>query len=338
VYIGRAFWHALVVLLVIVGLATPAHAHTAGPEFVSVFETISPPAPGIRVSLRSTGSAPQLTIEGHRSHTFEVSGLEGEPLALINSDGAFVNELSSSAYLVREPGSAPRRTEDSAGAQQLRWKLVSRELIFQYHEPRAEWPHTGPPPDVERVGRRATILRWEIPSRYDGNRVAIKGRVDWTPQGLNFEVFLFAGALVMLVFWWMEPRIGHWVQPIRRGLAVVVFALFALETIRVTADAFSEGGSWASLAVLPALLLVAFSIPLIWRGDRRGYGVAVVFGGYAALVGLAELSGLRLYTTTWIAWVQSALGLLAGIGGGLMIFVTRQHPGVAARPEMPVRE
>jgi hypothetical protein len=326
VYIGRPFGHALVILLVIVGLATPAHAHTAGPEFVSVFESISPPAPGIRVSLRSTGSAPQLTIEGHRSHTFEVSGIEGEPFALINSDGAFVNELSSSAYLVREPGSAPRRTDETAAAKQPRWKLVSRESTFQYYEPRAEWPHTGPPPDVERIGRRATILRWEIPSRYDGHRTAIEGRVDWVPQGLNFEVFLLAGALVLLAFWWMETRVARWAGPIRRGLALMVSLLLGFEVIRLSWEAFSGVSSWASLAALPALVLVALSVPLIWRSDRRGFGVAVVFGGYVALVGLAELSGMSLYSPTWIAWVQSLLGLIIGIGGGLMLFVTRPRP------------
>src|SRR5438270_7463956 len=66
--------------------ASPAEAHTTGPQLVSHFDGFAPPSPGVEYSILSTGSAPYVTVAVGGSHVLEIFGLEGEPFIRIGAD------------------------------------------------------------------------------------------------------------------------------------------------------------------------------------------------------------------------------------------------------------
>jgi hypothetical protein len=314
-------------LALLLAVAAPAGAHTTGPQFPSIFDSISPPAPGVQVTLRPTESAPYLTIRVRGTHTVEVLGLEGEPFARIGAEGAFVNQRSPSLYLTEDSEKRPpRRRDQGLGAPD--WKRVSPEPVFNYFDPRAEWPHSQPPEDVRRLGERVTVFRWEIPALYDGQPIVLKGHVDWVPGPLNVEMFLLPIPLVFVALWWLEPRIKRFAGPLGRALAPVMVAALAVEGVWLLLEVTSAGHALsraAPLALVPGLVMAGIAARLLWRADRRGYRAALAFGAYLLVFGLLRtgLSPGGPEAAEWLRRIEVALGSLVLLGGVVLVFLTR---------------
>ncbi len=333
---GPKLWHSLVMVMAALGLfviaARPAAAHTTGPQFPSVFDSISPPAPGAQVTVQSTQSAPYLTVRVRGAHTVEILGLEGEPFARIDPQGAFVNQRSPSLHLIEDPKKQPPRRRDQ-GAGPPDYKQTSPEPVFSYFDPRAEWPHSAPPEDARRLGERATVFRWEIPGRYDGQAITLKGHVDWVPGPLNIEFFLLPIPLLFVALWWLEPRIKRFTGPLGRALAPVVIVALTIEGVRLLFEVVAAGEAFsraAPLALGPGLVRVGIAARLLGRADRRGYRAALAFGAYLLVFGLLRtgLSPGGLEVGAWLRWVEVGLGGLVLLAGVLLVFLTR-----GARPQ-----
>ncbi|MGH2770097.1 MAG: hypothetical protein ACRDJF_06180 [Actinomycetota bacterium] len=332
----RRFWRPLGAILAALGFlvvtAGPAGAHSLGSQFLSIFDSISPPVDGVRITLQSTASAPYVTVRVGEGHVVEIPGLEGEPLARIGAGGAFVNRRSPSLYLTEDPDQKPPRRRGQ-GAGPADWKRVASESVFSYFDPRAEWPHTGPGEDVRRLGRRTTIFRWEIPVLYDGQTLALKGHVDWVPAPLNVQLFVLPVPLLFVALWWLEPRIKPFVRPIGRALVPLVVAALTIEGVRVLfeVDAADRALSrLAPLTLLPGLIMVGLAARLLWRGDRRGYRAALAFGAYLLVFGLLR-SGFPPVgpgSGEWLRRIELGFGSLVLLGGVLLVFITR-----SARPQ-----
>ena len=181
-------------------LAPAAHAHTVGPQFISVFDRVSPPEPGVKVEVASTGKAPRLVIICPRGHVLEIEGLDGEPFARIIAGKAQVNSRSPSRYMLTDPGGWPRAVHGKPQPEiKPLWRVAGTSNALVYWERRAEWPLIGPPDAARRLGKRVTIERWAIPATYDGGPIQILGHVDWSPPGLNFEVVALGATFVVFL-------------------------------------------------------------------------------------------------------------------------------------------
>lgn len=173
---------------------TAAGAHVLGPEFVPVFDGISPPASSIRVTVRTTGGAPELTIQVLRG-VLELDGLAAEPFARVGDGGTFMNETAPTTLVARDPMATPRAHAEFAAGEPL-WRRVSDGRELRYFESRAEWPGSAPPEEVRKRGKRAAILRWIVGGRLDGAPLQIYGHVDWVPRSFDPTILLL-GTIVI---------------------------------------------------------------------------------------------------------------------------------------------
>jgi hypothetical protein len=189
--------------------ALPAQAHVLGPQYVAVFDSISPPAAGVVVSVAQTGSAPELSITVGGSDTLELLGAAGEPFAEIGPKGVSVNQRSPTWYRIRHLGVKPLKIPAGVGASLMpKWIAGPQDQDSElpkmvYLEPRAEWPGARPPAAVQRAGKPATIFHWSIPGNYQGHLIRILGHVDWKPAPFDPEIVIFGGFAAVLGLYWM---------------------------------------------------------------------------------------------------------------------------------------
>ena len=315
---------AIAALVTVFG-ALPAEAHTTGPQLISSFDRIDPPAPGVDYSLLSTGSAPYVTVAVHGNHTFDVYGLQGEPFIRITQDGVQRNRNSPSLYLTIDPSKRPA-TPPASVDQTVSWEKVSDQPEYHYYETRAEWPHTAQPDEARRLGRTAVVFRFAIPAGYDGQHVAIEGHVTWIPAPINLEVPLLFVPLVVVALLWLEPKAKPYVGRIARGLSVAVLVGAALDAARLMLDYGAAPATPASLALLPGLVLVpAVAVPRLLKADRRAYAWVMIIGVYLVVFGLLRpvpASSALPALGTWLRRAEVAAGFLVAGGAGLLLFLS----------------
>jgi hypothetical protein len=321
-----AFAGAIAAVLIGAG-ALPAEAHTTGPQLISHFDGVVPPAPGVDYSILSTGSAPYVTVALRGAHTLEIRGLQGEPFIQITADGVSVNRNSPSLYLTRDPSKKPAATPTVN--QTPAWDKVADQPLYHYYETRAEWPHIGQPDEAKRLGRTATVYRFSIPGTFDGHPVTIEGHVTWIPAPLNLEIPLLFVPLIVVGLLWLEPKAKPYVTPIARGTTVVAVIAAVIEAARVLLDLRSgaEGAAGiAPLTVLPGLVLVAaVALPRLLRKDRRAYAWVLAFGIYLLVFGLLRQVAPGSSLPTLAAWLRRGeivAGFGVAAGAGLLLFLS----------------
>lgn len=308
--------------------ASPAEAHTVGPQLLSRFDAISPPAPGVSYQILSTGAAPYVTVAVSGDHTFQIFGLLGEPFIRIGPDGVQVNRSSPSVeFMITDPTRV--LTLPAAATQQPRWETVSTDTLYHYYERRAEWPHIGQPKEAQALGRRAIVYRFRIPASYDGRPVAIVGHVTWVPSPINFEIPLLFVPIIVVILLWIEPKARSYFGKLVPASAAVTVAGTILGAGQSLLALQSSGHGLAGLApiaVLPGLVLVAVvGVPRLLGGDRRAYAWVMIAGLYLIVFGLirVDLSATPMPTiVTWMRRAQVVDGVLVACSAGLLTFLT----------------
>lgn len=326
---------ALAGLLAVLGLsAVPADAHVTGPQLISHFGGFSVPAPGVRYSLLSTGSAPYATVSVSGNHTFEIFGHAGEHFIKITNQGVFLNRNSPSVeYLVNDP-SKPIADFPAVVTTTVSWEQVSTQTTYNYYERRAEWPHTGQPAEAQALDQTAVVFRGTIPASYDGTDLAIDVYVTWIPSPFNIEIPLLFIPIVVVLVLWVEPTAKRHVAEVAAGTAAGAWAGVAIgvgvTALTLASPPTGSGSGLARLApaaILPGLAAVAAAAaPRVRAGNRRAYAWVALFGLFLLAFGAVRLDLLTASASglaTWLHQAELVAGILIAAAGGLLLFLTR---------------
>ena len=176
---------ALVVLTSLgLALASGAAAHPRAKGYSRGFQSkvlaVSPAVAGLTVTV--VDGDDRLRVANESGTELLVLGYDGEPYLRIGPGGVQRNERSPSTYLNRDrfarvavPASADSRAKP-------RWRRVSPESSWQWHDHRIQWMGSGPPPAVRDAPRQThVIFDWAVPGRFGGRQFTITGRLDDAP-------------------------------------------------------------------------------------------------------------------------------------------------------------
>lgn len=321
----------LAVLALLSATASPAYAHTLGPEFVSFFDRVTPSAP-VTVQVNQTTAAPQLSVRVTGNDELTLIGAEREPLARVGPNGAYANTRSPTWYLSKNPNKNPPRTVGAS--MPPRWRRITEKPELIYQESRAEWPHSAPPEDVRQIGERTTIMEWRIPATYGGMPVEIQGHVDWIPRPLMLEIpillMVAVGWLVVRLVASRTPQVPAAARAMALGTGAGVIAEVVLMVIDLGSRPSVGVGRLAPLLLAPGLILVAYMVKFVLRSDRFAILGTAAFGAFIWLFAIARLmQGLGTSVTVRLALVTEMILGLTLLALGLWCL---RRPGLLQPP------
>jgi hypothetical protein len=280
----------------------------------------------VTVRIVQTQAAPELEFRVTGREELVILGEKSEPLARIGPSGAFVNTRSPTWYSSQNPNKNPPRgvSADLPPA----WKRISEKPELSYVELRAEWPHSGPPEDVRKIGERATILSWSIPATYGGRPVQIQGHVDWVPRPVMLELPILLMAALGWGVWRLVSGRAPQVAPAARAMALATAAGVIVELMLMLIDLAGRPSgqalSLAPLLVAPGLILMAYLIRFVLRSEGAAILAAASFGAYIMVFAAVRLvRGIATSTTLRLALVTQ---MLLGITLLLVGIWYRRHP------------
>jgi hypothetical protein len=348
-FAARIVMLGLLVVAGVAALATPASAHTiSGPRpsnYRTRIASVTPEIPGVRVTVVDLGSKLQLT--NHTNTDVIVLGYEGEQYLKVGPSGVYENLLSPATYLNRTRNGQTTIPPEAANAQpgaQPKWHKTSSGHTVRWHDHRAHWMGTQPPPDVQQSpGRYHHIDERTIVMMHGTTRMLVQVSLDWVPgpSGLGWWPLAIAMFVIGLLA-------GLWKRGLRT-MAVLIGVLVAVDIAHSIAYEMGRpgsvlgrvgqffGGNFVSVAVWIAAIAVI--IGLVQKRAEALYG-AVLVGLMVALVGGAtDLSSLwkSQLPTVGPAWatrvgVVVSLGLGLGVAVGALIRAIRTERAIPKEP------
>ena len=169
----------LAALLGVWWMASPALAHSRplpdSSHYRSTITAIQPPVP--RLALAVTRADGALTLTNHTGKTVVVIGYAGEAYLRITPAGVDENVASLSSWLNGRLPQPPAQ----ANQQVPRWRHVSDQPTFTWHDYRTHWMGQQRPPVVAADPHHPhKVLDWTVPLTVDGKPVTVKGSLTWT--------------------------------------------------------------------------------------------------------------------------------------------------------------
>ncbi|MER7457623.1 hypothetical protein [Micromonospora sp. NPDC126480] len=192
---GTALAGAIVATL---ALAAPAAAHgadaPAGTDYRTEVTAVTPARPGLTVRAVEAGARLELTNTGDRP--VEVIGYSGEPYLRVGPDGVYENRRSPATYLNRTLAGDTRIPAEADPAAPPDWRRVDGSTTVRWHDQRALWRESAPPPQVRAAPDREHRVRdWTVPLRVDAQVVEVRGTLDWVPPPDAYT-------------WWVATTLG----------------------------------------------------------------------------------------------------------------------------------
>lgn len=306
--------------------ASPAGAHGLGGPTPTNYRTdlrgVRPPVPGIVVRVLDFGDRIELT--NRTARPVVVLGYEGEPYLRVTRDGVWENRRSPAGFLNRT--AIPRRDPPpgfDASAPAV-WRRVRWSGTYRWHDHRAHWMATEPPPAVQaEPGRPHTVIRgFRVPLRVGDTRAAVVGDVRWVPGPAPWRWLGAAAGTAAAV-----TLVGR----TRRWPAVLVVALL----LAVASEAAHVVGAWRfSTASLPSRLganlysMAGIAVALVavrqlvrnpWAAVPAALvaGVFVLLAG--GLAGITALSRSQLPTTLPAGAARATVAAALGLGLGIVV-------------------
>lgn len=167
--------------------AGPAAAHEQVPGVAAVLDAVSPPVPGVTIQVRIS-AADQVVVDNPTPALLEVFGRSGEPFLRIGPDGTAGNARSPSFTDSLNPEGAVL-PPDADPAAPPRWVPLSRDHAWGWFDhrlhPAAITRAPGPP-----SAKVVQLGPWEIPMRYDGHLVSVRGHREFRPPLGSFHAAL----------------------------------------------------------------------------------------------------------------------------------------------------
>ena len=164
-------------LLLLPGLlgAPSALAHEADPRVVTTLDEVSPALPDDVVVQVQAGIATQLVAGNPTAAVLEVLGTSGRPFLRISAAGVLADVGAEEFFTTSNPnGAAPAGAQDGP----VRWVQVSRGTSWGWYDHRLHPDELAAPQDEQREAR---LGGFEVPLRYGGREVTVRGTVRFRP-------------------------------------------------------------------------------------------------------------------------------------------------------------
>ena len=165
---------------VALAVAAPALAHEGNPNFLSRIDRVTPPTQGVSVEVLNRDD--RMLLHNTSGQDVVILGYDEEPYARVLADGTVQVNTDSEAYYLNDDRFADVEVPggvDGKGAP--RWKELSRNGRFEWHDHRFHWMAQGTPPQVEDESVRTKVFDWSVPIEVGSERGAIAGTLFWTP-------------------------------------------------------------------------------------------------------------------------------------------------------------
>jgi hypothetical protein len=339
---------ALLALLVVPLLATPASAHGASGQEASNWLTTltSPVRPGAGVTVAVVESGARLELTSTEAPVV-VFGYDGEPYLRVGPDGVLTNTRSPAAVrnaTLDDPGGVPAGTDPRAEPV---WEQTSDEPTARWYDSRARWTAPQPPAPVQQEpDRRQVVREWSVPVTLDGAPVAVAGTLEWVPGPSALPWWLLALAAAGTVTALALLRRGA-----ARALAGVAALCLLVSVVHSAASAAeAAGGPGARAAafftgnapLMAGWLAAAVGAVQLWRGRNTGLYVAAFGGAVIAVIGglldAAAFGSSQVPAAgpAWFGRLTTALSL--GLGLGLVAAGITADERVAPSPHDGPRE
>ncbi|MEU9504709.1 hypothetical protein AB0D32_00305 [Micromonospora sp. NPDC048170] len=342
-----------------VAFAGPAAAHGAdapdGTDYRTEVSAVDPALPAVRVRVVEAGARLELTNTGDRA--VEVLGYSGEPYLRVGPDGVYENTRSPATYLNRTIAGDTRLPAEADPAAPPNWRRVDDSATVRWHDQRALWRESAPPPQVRAApDREHRVRNWTVPLRAGTEAGEIRGTLDWVPPPDAYVWWVAAtvGLLAVGALGLLPAGSG----PGRRalaglggllvvgGLAAVVFTVGR----ELDAGARGVGGVLTGLlggqvwALLTGLGAIAAGIFALARRPAADFALALAGACLALFAGVANAAvfARAVAPVPWpatTARILIALILVAGAGataaGALRLHATSRHPTPTPTPTRP---
>jgi hypothetical protein len=316
----------------LLALAAPAWAHGGdapdGTNFRTQVTGVSPTLPGVTV--RAVEAGARLELTNHGQATVEVLGYDGEPYLEIRPDGVYQNTHSPATYLnltLTGSTTVPPGTDPTAAPE---WRRISSEPVARWHDHRAHWMESAPPPQVRAdPGRVQRIRDWTVPLRIELATAEVHGTLDWIPPplpGLWWALAVLGAAAVSALGLRPTSRLA---EAAMGALAVAAGTLAIVYAVGRELDAGAKGlgaillgmVSTQAWPLLTALGAIAAGVYALARRPAADFALALtgcclaLFGGVANAAVLARAVAPVPWPTVTARVVVA--GLMA-VGAGLV--------------------
>lgn len=342
-----------------VAFAAPAAAHGAdapdGTDYRTEVTAVAPARPGLSVRVIEAGARLELTNTGDRA--VEVLGYSGEPYLRVGPDGVYENVRSPATYLNRTIAGDTRLPAEANPAAAPDWRRVDDSATVRWHDQRALWRESAPPPQVRAAPDREHRVRdWTVPLRTDTGTGEIRGTLDWVPPPDAYVWWVLAtvGLLAVGALGLLPARSGPGARALAGlggllvvgGVAAVVFTVGR----EVDAGARGVGGVLTGLlggqvwALLTGLGAVAAGVFALARRPAADFALALAGACLALFAGVANAAvfARAVAPVPWpatTARILVALILVAGAGataaGALRLHAARPTPAPPPTPTPP---
>ncbi|CAN5814641.1 hypothetical protein BH24ACT5_BH24ACT5_28450 [soil metagenome] len=311
-------------LIALVGTGGVAHADPPGPtDYLSEVLSIEPATPSIRVDIVGGDSFVELSVEPGTEVI--VFGYQAEPYLRFRADGGVdENRRSPTTYLnVTRFGTATApATADPAAEPE--WVAVGSDGRYAWHDHRAHWMSTSPPPATARGDR---VAEGVIPLAVDGTDVSVSIASVWQQAPSRAPVTagaVAAGFCVLIV--WSSRRRTAWALAVIAGAGAGVGAW---QYLSLPAETGPSPMWWA----LPAVAGVCSLLALVLGRNLVSAGLVLLAGLELAVWTLLRRDAMfrAVLPTNAPFWldrgVTAAAGVAAAVGivVGVFTILARQH-------------
>lgn len=313
-HLRRILAGAALGLIALVGTDGVAHADPAGPtDYLSEVLSIEPATPSIQVDIVGGDSFVELSAEPGTEVI--VFGYQAEPYLRFRADGGIdENRRSPTTYLnVNRFGTATAPATADAAAEP-EWVTVGTGGRYAWHDHRAHWMSTSPPPANARGDRIAEGI---IPLTVNGADVSVSVASVWQPVPSRAPVTagaVAAGFCVLIV--WSSRRRTAW------ALAVIAAAgagIGAWQYLSLPAETGPSPMWWA----LPAVAGVCSLLALVLGRNLVSAGLVLLAGLELAVWTLLRRDAMfrAVLPTNAPFWLDRGVTAAAGVAAAVGIVV-----------------
>ncbi|MGH8792306.1 MAG: hypothetical protein ACRDXX_06645, partial [Stackebrandtia sp.] len=317
------------------GVAVAHGEETPAATDYRVTITRTPDIPGVSVRVVEAGARLELRNEG--DDAVEVLGYSGEPYAELRPDGVYVNVNSPAAYLNESMSGETETPAQASPAAAPRWEKAGDAPVLRWHEHRAHWMSSAPPPvAADDPGRDHRILEWTVPLRTGTVEHEVTGTLDWvappaTSTWLAGTLLLAGGVVALLAYTRAKPKTQAALTASMIGLAGATAIADAAGRSLVTADAqagwlavLATGQAWPAAAGAAATAAAGYAAA---RKPAADLAVGLAGATLLMVVGLSRFPALTsaITPTPWTGDVaRTLLTATLGLGAGLAVAVALQ--------------
>jgi hypothetical protein len=184
-------------------------AHKGVPGYVSTVTAVSPPPPGVTVSVLD--GSDRLVLENDGVDEIVIEGYDGEPYLRFTPDGVFRNTNSPATYLNEDRYGNVALPDNADASAAPEWELVSSRGRYEWHDHRIHWMSEIPPPQVRAApDEKQRVFEWEVPGTANGEPFVVAGTLDYEPPASSRPALIYLAlplvALAIAGGAWMTIR------------------------------------------------------------------------------------------------------------------------------------